>query len=82
MRLRLRQWREAVERAERAHLIAPDNALVVGVLGEVHPRVRKQFKLRKARPAYLEIDAEAIVEHVLAPQWLDEVDLLRQALSE
>ena len=27
-------------------------------------------------------DSEAILEHVLAPQWLDEVDLLRQALSE
>jgi len=34
MRIRLRQWPEAVERAERAHLIAPDNALVIGVLGD------------------------------------------------
>ena len=30
----------------------------------------------------LEIDADAIVEHVLAPEWLNEVDLLRQALAE
>jgi len=34
MRIKLRQWPEAVQRAERAHLIAPNDALVVGVLGD------------------------------------------------
>lgn len=34
MRIRLRQWSEAVTRAERAHLIAPNDAVVIGVLGD------------------------------------------------
>ncbi len=34
----------------------------VGLVGEVHPAVRKQFKLKKNRPCYLEIDTDALIQ--------------------
>ena len=33
---------------------------VVGVLGEVHPRVVEAFKLKKLRPVYLEVSVDAL----------------------
>ncbi|MCO4745601.1 MAG: hypothetical protein KC912_12485 [Proteobacteria bacterium] len=33
---------------------------VVGAIGEIHPGVRKRFKLGKTRPVYLEIDEDAL----------------------
>ncbi|MEQ1508286.1 MAG: phenylalanine--tRNA ligase subunit beta, partial [Myxococcota bacterium] len=32
----------------------------VGILGEVHPGVARRYKLKSARPCYLELDAEAL----------------------
>ncbi|MCB9741124.1 MAG: phenylalanine--tRNA ligase subunit beta [Alphaproteobacteria bacterium] len=34
---------------------------VVGILGEVHPNVVKAFKIKRARPVYLELDSEALL---------------------
>ena len=34
----------------------------IGVLGEVHPGVRKRFKLGKARPIYIELEEGALFE--------------------
>jgi len=34
----------------------------VGVLGEIHPAVGRRYKLRTARPVYLELDAEVLLE--------------------
>ncbi len=33
---------------------------VVGILGEVHPRVVRGFKIKRARPAYLQLDQRAL----------------------
>lgn len=33
---------------------------VVGILGEVHPRVAAAFEVRRGRPAYLELDLDAL----------------------
>ena len=32
----------------------------VGIIGEVHPEVAQRFKIKKQRPCYFEIDAEAL----------------------
>ena len=37
------------------------NGETVGVLGEVHPRVTKAFKLKRTRPIYVEINREALM---------------------
>ena len=35
----------------------------LGVMGEVHPRLIKSWKLKKQRPIYLELDADALLFH-------------------
>ncbi|MEZ4240127.1 MAG: phenylalanine--tRNA ligase subunit beta [Myxococcota bacterium] len=44
---------------------------VVGVLGEVHPAVCKRYKLKTARPCYLEIDEEALVAEGVPPTYVE-----------
>lgn len=34
---------------------------VVGILGEVHPRVVKEFRIKRSRPCYLEIGLDALL---------------------
>lgn len=37
------------------------NAVTIGVLGEVHPRIAKAFKLKRTRPIYIDIDRDALL---------------------
>jgi phenylalanyl-tRNA synthetase beta chain len=37
------------------------NGAVVGILGEVHPRIAKAFKLKRARPVYMELERDALL---------------------
>jgi len=37
------------------------NGVPVGILGEVHPRVTKAFKLKRVRPVYFEIQRDALL---------------------
>jgi phenylalanyl-tRNA synthetase beta chain len=44
---------------------------VVGVVGEVHPAVCRRYKLKSARPCYLELDAEAILAEGARPVYTE-----------
>jgi phenylalanyl-tRNA synthetase beta chain len=35
---------------------------LIGALGEVHPRIVAAFRIKRARPVYLELDADALLE--------------------
>ena len=37
------------------------SGVTVGILGEVHPRVTKAFKLKRVRPVYFEIERDALL---------------------
>ena len=37
------------------------DGITVGILGEVHPRVTKAFKLKRVRPVYFEIERDALM---------------------
>lgn len=43
----------------------------VGILGEVHPAVCRRFKLKRARPCYLEIRAEALLADGSPPGFVE-----------
>ena len=43
----------------------------VGLLGEVHPEVLAAFKLKKVRPVYLELDADALLQRVAAAAYVE-----------
>lgn len=43
----------------------------VGILGEVHPEIRKRLKLKKLRPWYFELDADAILEPGARPSFVE-----------
>ncbi|MCB9668350.1 MAG: phenylalanine--tRNA ligase subunit beta [Alphaproteobacteria bacterium] len=43
----------------------------VGLMGEVHPAICKRLKLKKARPWYFEITAEALFEQGPRPPFVD-----------
>jgi len=47
----------------------------VGVLGEVHPAVARRYKLRAARPCYLEIDASVVLAEGTRPPFVAPSDL-------
>ncbi len=47
----------------------------VGVLGELHPVVARRYKLRSARPSYLEIDAGALLTEGRRPPFVEPSDL-------
>jgi phenylalanyl-tRNA synthetase beta chain len=42
---------------------------VVGILGEIHPRICKAFKIKRARPCYFEMSEEAFWETPSAVQY-------------
>ena len=42
---------------------------LVGVLGELHPRICKEFKIKRARPCYFEISEEAFWQESSAVQY-------------
>ena len=41
----------------------------VGILGEVHPRITKAFKLKRARPVYLEITRSALLSDAVSHRY-------------
>lgn len=43
----------------------------IGLLGEVHPEIRKRLKLKKLRPWYLELDADAILDPGSRPAFVE-----------
>jgi len=43
----------------------------VGIVGEVHPRVLKNFKIKRARPCYLEIRSDALLAQGSAPAYVE-----------
>lgn len=43
----------------------------VGVIGEVHPAVCRRYKLKTARPCYLELDASAILAAGERPRYVE-----------
>jgi phenylalanyl-tRNA synthetase beta chain len=47
----------------------------VGVLGEVHPAVLRRYKIRAARPVYLELDADAVLAEGRRPPFVPPSDL-------
>lgn len=47
---------------------------VVGVLGEVHPRVCQAFKIKRERPVYLEINHGALLEEAEAWPYVEPPD--------
>jgi phenylalanyl-tRNA synthetase beta chain len=53
----------------RAAIVSGDE--VVGVLGEVHPAVCKRYKLKTARPCYLEIAADELLVEGERPRYLE-----------
>lgn len=57
----------------RLRILAADGR-PVGLLGEVHPSVIASFKLKKARPVYLEIDWEALVQPSARPAYAEPPD--------
>jgi phenylalanyl-tRNA synthetase beta chain len=46
------------------------NGKVVGVLGEVHPRVCAAYKIKRERPVYLEIEESALVAERTRPAYV------------
>lgn len=42
---------------------------VVGIFGEVHPRVVAAFKIKRARPVYLELDGDALSTEPIPTAW-------------
>lgn len=43
----------------------------VGILGEVHPAIRKRLKLKNARPWYLELEASALLDPGERPAFVE-----------
>lgn len=41
----------------------------VGILGEVHPRITKAFKLKRAHPVYLEVSRSALLSHAVTHRY-------------
>ncbi len=44
---------------------------VVGVIGEAHPEVLKQNKIKRARPCYLELEFEALLSAGARPEFVE-----------
>ncbi len=49
--------------------------LVIGILGEVHPQVLKRARIKRARPCYLELDADALASDGDKPPYRDPASL-------
>ncbi|MFT4626574.1 MAG: phenylalanyl-tRNA synthetase beta chain [Myxococcota bacterium] len=47
------------------------DGVAVGVLGEAHPRVVDAFKLKRARPCYLELDLAAVRKPAQPPRYVE-----------